>query len=116
MIRILSQNPGEDLRGLLDAALLEAERAEGDRRERIVAQYPGQAGRLDGPRRRGAQQRQQRLRLAVARIERDGRFQMPHGLVDVTEATLDLRRQEVALGVLRAQLANWLQHGRSGRA
>ena len=48
MIRILSQNPGEDLRGLLDAALLEAERAEGDRRERIVAQYPGQAG-ANGP-------------------------------------------------------------------
>src|SRR2546425_325855 len=109
MIRILSQNPGEDLRGLLDAALLEAEHAEGDRRERVVAQYPRQAGRLAGPRPRGAQQREQRLRLAVARIERDGRLQMRHSLVDVAEPTLDLRRQAVALGVLRAHLENGLE-------
>jgi len=36
MIRILSKNPREDLRGFLDATLLEAEGAERDGHKRVV--------------------------------------------------------------------------------
>src|SRR6266849_7939373 len=109
MIRVLSQNPGEYLRGFLDAALLEAESAEGDRRERVVAQDPRESGRVAGRRRGRAQQRELRVRLAVVRIEGDRRFQMPHRLVDVAQPPLDLRRQAMALDVLRAHLENGLE-------
>ena len=65
--------------------LLEAERAEGDRRERVVAQDPAEAGGLAGRRRGRPQQREQRARFAVAGIERGRRFQVRHRVVDMAE-------------------------------
>ena len=66
-------------------------------------------GGLAGRRRRRAQQREQPLRLAVARIEGDGCFEVPHGLVDVAQPPLDLRRQAMTLNVLRTHLENRLE-------
>src|SRR5215813_13394399 len=111
MIRILAKDTGEDLGGLLDASLLEAERAEAHRRERLVTQHAGQPGRLARRRAGRTEEREESLRLAVARIERDRRFQMPHGVVDVAQPPLDLRGQAMALHVLWARLENRLELG-----
>ena len=50
MIGIFSHDAGEHLDGFLDTSLLEAEGAEGVRRERVVDQDPGQARGLAGTR------------------------------------------------------------------
>src|SRR5262249_37146221 len=111
MIRILAKDTGEDLGGLLDASLLEAERAEAHRRERLVTHRRGPPGRLArggaGPGGGG----EASLRPAVPGIGRDRRFQMPHGVVDVAQPPLDLRGQAMALHVLWARLENRLELG-----
>src|SRR5438105_4426302 len=101
----------EHQRCLVGQPLLQAHGAEAERGERLVGQDPRQPGAVAGRARVGAQQRQQRLRLAIAGIETDSLLEVPDRDVQAARPAVDLGGQTVTLYVFRAGLQNRAQLG-----
>ena len=103
MAQVATEQTQEDLRRLVDQPLLEAERAEAQRRERVVGQQLLERGTLrDGS--AGSQHVQQRSRLTIARIQAHRVLQVADRVCQSAGPPIQVAGQPMCLRLVRAGL------------